>query len=191
MGYIRAVLSWLFAAAVAVVVAAFLTVFVMQPVLVEGSSMENTLHNNDKAIIQKLGKTFGRAPQYGDIVVIDSRVDRPRTIRDDFGDAVKNNLLSVLLSKNRQRQNIFWIKRVIGLPGDTIEIKDGAVYRNGERLIEPYIKEPMRPAGTVSRVELGDDEIFVMGDNRNESCDSRFLGPIPLSHVIGTVFFTF
>ena len=86
------------------------------------------------------------------------------------------------------------IKRVIGLPGDTIEIKDGAVYRNGEFLQESYL-----PDQTVTEVRnpdyaavaLGPDEYFVMGDNRAVSLDSRSIGPIPANHMIGEVLLRF
>jgi len=75
------------------------------------------------------------------------------------------------------------IKRVIGLPGDTIEIRGGRVYINGSVLNEPYIKEPI--LSTLSAQKIEADRYFVMGDNRNNSSDSRAFGPIPAGDIIG------
>lgn len=78
---------------------------------------------------------------------------------------------------------------MIGLPGDVIEIKDGQVFRNGVQLEEPYIKEQMY--AEQSQVwEVPEDHIFVMGDNRNNSKDSRMIGPVPLDHIMGIEGFT-
>ena len=75
------------------------------------------------------------------------------------------------------------IKRVIGLPGDTIEIRGGRVYINGSVLNEPYIKEPILSTLSAQKIEAG--RYFVMGDNRNNSSDSRAFGPIPAGDMIG------
>ena len=75
------------------------------------------------------------------------------------------------------------IKRVIGLPGDTIEIRGGRVYINGSVLNEPYIKEPILSTLSAQKIEAG--RYFVMGDNRNNSSDSRAFGPIPAGDIIG------
>ncbi|MDU4698798.1 MAG: signal peptidase I, partial [Paenibacillus sp.] len=68
--------------------------------------------------------------------------------------------------------------------GDTIEVKDGHVFRNGQQLQEPYIKEQM-DAGVSQVWQVPDNHVFVMGDNRNNSNDSRSIGPVPLDHVMG------
>ncbi|MNC74020.1 Signal peptidase I S [compost metagenome] len=88
------------------------------------------------------------------------------------------------LFSGKQDEEIFYVKRVIGLPGDAIEVKNGNVFRNGEQLNETYIKEAM-DVGTDQVWEVPEDHIFVMGDNRNNSNDSRSIGPIPQDHVMG------
>jgi signal peptidase I len=87
-----------------------------------------------------------------------------------------------------------YIKRVIGLPGETVSIHDGAVYINGERLDEPYLNGVATTwAGSIRAEELTieDDEVFVMGDNRNNSTDSRVFGPIEIDEIIGKAWIAF
>jgi len=182
MNFLREVSGWISSIFIAVIIALAINIFIFQPTVVEGSSMEPTLSERDKVLVNKLPHTFGRMPDYGDIVVIDSRVDRPHTIGEDLTDSLKYNMLTCMLSG--KRYEIYWIKRVIGRPGDTLEFKDGKVLRNGKELSEPYIKEAMRYSSN-AKITVPPDCVFVMGDNRNYSKDSRVIGPIPLDHVVG------
>ena len=137
--------------------------FVGQRTEVEGASMENTLHNGDNLIVDKLSYRF-HDPERFDIIVF------PFQFQD----------------------NTYYIKRIIGLPGETVQIMDdGSIYINGEKLEENYGMEVIKPE-TIGRaaepIELGDDEYFVMGDNRNNSSDSRtdMVGNIKRENIIGT-----
>ena len=136
--------------------------FVGQRTEVEGASMENTLHNGDNLIVDKLSYRF-HDPERFDIIVF------PFQFQD----------------------NTYYIKRIIGLPGETVQIMDdGSIYINGEKLEENYGMEVIKPE-TIGRaaepIELGDDECFVMGDNRNNSSDSRtdMVGNIKRENIIG------
>ena len=136
--------------------------FVGQRTEVEGASMENTLHNGDNLIVDKLSYRF-HDPERFDIIVF------PFQFQD----------------------NTYYIKRIIGLPGETVQIMDdGSIYINGEKLEENYGMEDIKPE-TIGRaaepIELGDDEYFVMGDNRNNSSDSRtdMVGNIKRENIIG------
>ena len=136
--------------------------FVGQRTEVEGASMENTLHNGDNLIVDKLSYRF-HDPERFDIIVF------PFQCQD----------------------NTYYIKRIIGLPGETVQIMDdGSIYINGEKLEENYGMEVIKPE-TIGRaaepIELGDDEYFVMGDNRNNSSDSRtdMVGNITRENIIG------
>jgi len=138
----------------AVLIALMIHLFLAQATRVEGYSMEPTLHGQERLVIEKLSFHF-RPPEQGDIVVL--RVP-------DYG---KEML----------------IKRVIGLPGDTIVVENGYVLINGEPLAEDYINGP--PRGNYGPTVVPEDSVFVMGDNRNNSNDSRSFGPVPYDDIVG------
>ncbi|AWB46934.1 signal peptidase I [Paenibacillus sp. CAA11] len=171
--------GWLLSIGIAFVLSLFIGIFVIQPYKVDGHSMDPTLHDKQRIYAEKWSHALGNLPDYGDIVIIDSRVDRSRNFWDDV---VEHPLISLFTGDSKQE--IFYVKRVIGKPGDTIEIKNGNVYRNGEELVEPYIKEKMEVTPD-QKWTVPEDHIFVMGDNRNNSKDSRMIGFIPLDHVMG------
>lgn len=179
MKIIKVVTSYVPAVALAFVLSLFIGIFVFQPYKVVGQSMEPTLQDAQRVYTSKLARTFSHMPAYGDIVVIDSRVNRERSFMDSI---LEHPLIQLMRGTNED--HTFFIKRVIGKPGDVIEIKDQQVYRNGEALVEPYIKEKMNPAENGKWV-IPDNHIFVMGDNRNNSKDSREIGPIPFDHIMG------
>ena len=136
--------------------------FVGQRTEVEGASMENTLHNGDNLIVDKLSYRF-RDPERFDIIVFPFQY----------------------------QTNTYYIKRIIGLPGETVQImEDGSIYINGEKMEESYGREVIQPE-TIGRaaepIVLGEDEYFVMGDNRNNSSDSRtdIVGNIKREDIIG------
>jgi signal peptidase I len=128
---------------------------VIQPTLVYGQSMEPSLHDNERVIVDKVSYHIG-LPSRGDIVVF----------------PVEGEPLPL-------------IKRVIGLPGDTVQVRDERVLVNGAALNEPYVSGPT--AGNTPAVHVPEGTVFVMGDNRASggSLDSRRLGPIPLSKLVG------
>ena len=120
--------------------------FVGQRTEVEGASMENTLHNGDNLIVDKLSYRF-HDPERFDIIVFPYQYE----------------------------ENTYYIKRIIGLPGETVQVVDGYVYINGSRLeSDIYGNELMDdPMAASQPITLGEDEYFVLGDNRNHSQDSR------------------
>ncbi|WP_209971440.1 signal peptidase I [Paenibacillus eucommiae] len=171
--------GWVGSFGIAFAIALFIGIFIFQPYKVDGHSMDPTLHDEERVYVSKLSHTFSYLPDYGDIVIVDSRVDRERTFKDDF---MEHPLFQIF--KDTKEDRTFYVKRVIGKPGDVLEIKEHTVYRNGEALEEPYINEPMR-AGQDNKWTVPDNHIFVMGDNRNHSEDSRVIGFIPLNHIMG------
>ena len=183
----KSILSWVITVVLAFVLALALNVFVIRPSEVSGDSMKPSLQNGDTVFLSRIPYLI-EAPERGDIVVIDSRIpddeDEYRTVFTLFAEAFKYNIITKLYGAGDP--DYFWIKRIIGVPGDTISFKDNMVYRNGEKLREDYINESnvtTYPDGT--SVEIPKGYYYVLGDNRNHSSDSRTLGLIPEANIIG------
>lgn len=140
------IIDWIKIIVVAALIALFLDTCIIANSLVPTSSMENTIMTGDRVIGSRLSYKFGD-PQRGDVVIF--------RWPDD--------------------ESTYFVKRIIGLPGDTIDIIDGKVYLNGseEPLDEPYLKEEMEPEPPM-HFEVPDDCYFMMGDNRNDSRDARY-----------------
>ncbi len=187
MKVLKEIGSWIFYIFIAFIIASLLNVFVFQITRVQGSSMVPTLHNGDLYIISKLGNAFNAQPDYGDIIVVDSRTERVRTLADDFSDILNYNALTTFIRHNAD--DIYWVKRVIGLPGDVILLSDGIVYRNGEALFEEYINHEEYPVYEDTEITVPEGYLWVMGDNRNHSSDSRVIGCVPVENVIGKLKF--
>lgn len=131
---------------IAILLASIIRIYVMELIDVDGSSMESTLSNGNFLVLDKITYRFDD-PERFDIIVF----------QPEFFDEDK-----------------LYIKRVIGLPGETVQIIDGDIFINGELLEENYGREEMEKAGRAKEeIVLGEDEYFVLGDNRNHSTDSR------------------
>jgi signal peptidase I len=161
---------------------------VVQNFQVEGRSMEPTLESEwyllvNKAIYWEINlntvhkfipfvepgedptRYLFRGPERGDVVVFRAPDQAPNTPERDF------------------------IKRVVGLPGETVEVRDCTVFINGSPLVEDYINEP--PTGTFGPEMVPEGHLFVLGDNRNNSSDSRSFGMLPKENIIGQAFLTY
>lgn len=180
---LRGIASWTLTVLVAFVLALIINIFIFRPSEVSGDSMVPTLHNTDTVVLSRVPYMFSE-PKHGDIVVIDCHVNEKRNLFSLFGEALKYNVITKLCGQ--EEPDYFWIKRVIGTAGDEISFSDDHIYRNGERLEEDYINESFiysYPNGTSVTVPEG--YVYVMGDNRNHSTDSRVIGIVPLENIIG------
>jgi len=171
--------NWGISLLIALVLSFLISAFIIQPTKVMGYSMEPTLQNQSRIYIAKWTHATGASPDYGDIVIIDSRIERNRTFKDELLEYPLFRLIT-----GRSPENVFWVKRVIGKSGDQLEIVNNHVYRNGGLIDEPYLKEEMATL-KARRITVPPGCIFVMGDNRNNSRDSRSIGSVPLGHVLG------
>ncbi|GMB08480.1 type I signal peptidase [Thermolongibacillus altinsuensis] len=160
-------LEWLKAILIAIALAGGIRYFIFAPIIVEGMSMMPTLHDQDRMIVNKLAYKIGE-PKRFDIVVFHAEEGKD------------------------------YIKRVIGLPGDRIEYKNDTLYINGKAYEEPYLEEykkqvidgPLTEPFTLEEITGGQatvpkGHLFVMGDNRRYSKDSRHIGFIPMEKVVG------
>jgi signal peptidase I len=142
-----------FLPAVAIVLA--INLFLAQPRVVHGQSMEPNLHENQRVIVDLVTYHF-RAPQRGEIIVLD-------------------------LPDRKAEPPL--IKRVVGLPGEIVEIKGGAVLVNGQKLDEPYLNQ--LTLGNMPAQVVPEAHVFVLGDNRGSSNDSRYFGVVPFGDILG------
>ncbi|MEM7714342.1 MAG: signal peptidase I [Cyanobacteria bacterium P01_A01_bin.68] len=152
---------------IALVLAFFIRTFIAEPRYIPSDSMLPTLETGDRLVIEKISYRF-TSPKFGDIVVFQPPPE---------------------LQRRGYSQDQAFIKRIIGTPGDTLKIDDGKVYLNGNILQEDYIKEP--PLQAFQLVRVPPNQYFMMGDNRNDSNDSRYWGFLPKKNMIGKAIFRF
>lgn len=155
--------------------------FLIQPFWIPSVSMEPTIQVNDRVMVNKLAYQFGEVGR-GDIVVFTNPMEPEST--ETLPEAVIRSVLEAVGIRTRGLDDL--IKRVVGLPGETLEIKDGEMLIDGSPIAETYTDASFLP--DFGPVVIPDDSVFVMGDNRDESFDSRRFGPIPIDHVIGRAF---
>ena len=171
---------------IALLITNFLNVFVFSLSEVRQSSMEKTLMENDQLIVERLSYNFG-SPKRGDIIVFIDELEVKDTIP-----ARVERLYEDMLSKIRQKDgHLRLVKRVIGLPGDEINIKDGYVFVNGKRLEEEYLSDPTNAKSLEYPLIVEENAYFVLGDNRPVSLDSRDFGSVPIEKIEGRVMFRF
>lgn len=166
---------------VALVIAVLIKTFVVQAFWIPSGSMRETLEINDRVLVSKLSFRLGDIER-GDVVVFDD----PRGVQDreSVVESVLRNLAeSVGLSTPKSE----FIKRVIGLPGETVEIREGVLYVDDVALDEPYLHPDTNMLDFGPQV-IEDGHYFVMGDNRNRSQDSRSFGAIEEGAVVGRAF---
>ncbi|MCG7334072.1 signal peptidase I [Sporosarcina sp. ACRSM] len=159
--------EWLKALLIAFGLAAVIRIFLFTPIVVDGESMMPTLENGDRMIVNKIGYTIGKPDRF-DIVVFHAEEQKD------------------------------YIKRVIGLPGDTVEYRDDVLYINGEPYDEPYLDQykaevidsPLTEDFTleekIQSETVPEGHVFVLGDNRRKSKDSRHIGAVAIDEIIGS-----
>jgi len=157
-------ISWIRDLLLSVLIAVVLIVFIYQPVKVEGTSMMPGLRDQERIFINKFTYRFGMG-----------KIERGDTVVFWFpGDISKS-----------------YIKRVIGLPGDTVEVDRGVVSVNGKTLAEDYVPEEYRDSQSHPALRLGPAEYYVLGDHRSSSNDSRAWGTVPRQNIYGKAVFVY
>jgi signal peptidase I len=170
----KEIVEWTVTIVFALLVAMLIKGFLFVPIEVKMVSMQDTLFEGQRLIVYKLGYYFS-LPKRGDILIFEQQ------------EGLFKGWLKYLPLPNPQEMD--YIKRVIALPGDEIDIRDGAVYINGVKHPEPYIKGTTDIMGMEFPAKVPENKIFVMGDNREHSSDSRQLGFIDLNKVRGRAVF--
>lgn len=188
---LREIWEWVYTLAIAIIVAMLIKGFVFDIVRVDGSSMFPTLVDNDRLIVTKLGY----APKQGDIIILDSeyknREEYYKQVATINGDS-DFGFFDKLAARKDMPSNLkkkYYVKRIIAMPGQTIDLVDGNVYVDGEKLNEEYydgITSSIDPTVEYP-ITVDDNCVFVMGDNRTRSKDSRSseLGQVPFEAILG------
>lgn len=163
----------------------FLTVkALVQNFKIEGSSMEPSLHHGQYLLVNKavyVGLSFQGLAKLFPVL----SAPEPPTLYP-FGAPRRGDIIVFRYPKNPSRE---YIKRVVALPGETVEIRAGVVYINNQRLHEPYILED--PTYSREQTVLPEENYFVLGDNRNNSSDSHVWGPVPYENIVGKAWLTY
>ena len=167
----REILEWVVTIVAAVAIALVIRTFIFEPVRVDGQSMDDTLADGEIMIVSKLG--------YSSFDFIGGRVSA-------FGNPKR---FDVVICRYPGRGYTNFVKRVVGLPGDTVSVQDGYLYINDEKYDEPYINDDYRSGylNNFAPFTVPDGQYFVMGDHRNNSNDSRSIGPIDRNMIVGHV----
>ena len=190
---LKEVLEWVYCIIIAIILVLLIKTFIGVPTIVKQTSMYPTLKQDQRLWLNRWGKTINNTPKRGDIITFES----PTETFIPHANASLNNPIAIYKKEPIGIWNKFnyyvleigktsYIKRVIGLPGDHVEIKDEKVFINGQELQEDYLQEYVTTGsleGAFTNVIVPDKCLYVMGDNRAESTDSRRFGCIPFDKV--------
>ena len=177
----RTIVDWLVTIAVAIAFVLAFQAEVAKPYRIPSPSMEPTLHCakpvancegrfSDRVIANRLAYRF-RNPERGDIVVFEAPATADRCGLNDGGSP--------------------FVKRIVGLPGEVVSEREGVIYIDGDRLVEPYVAPSRRGHETHNWPRVAPGHYFMLGDNRTRSCDSRTWGTVPRGNLIGPVMLTY
>ena len=194
---IKEIIEWAICIIVAVIIALIIKFYLITPTIVQQTSMYPTLVHNQRLILNRTVRITRRMPKKGEIITFQA----PSTYKNISNEAPiaeylnePNGIIGKFFYYVLEIKKQSYIKRVIALPGDEVELKDEKVYINGEELKEDYLKEGVKTNVQNENLDhfiVPENTIFVMGDNRPDSADSRTFGCIPLDKVEGIVMFRF
>lgn len=187
----REIWEWVYTLAIAIIIAMLIKGFIFDIVRVDGSSMFPTLVDNDRLIVTKIGYS----PKQGDIIILDSTYKDREAYYEKLAlskDKDKLSAFDKLLAKKDLSEDLkkkYYVKRIIAMPGQTVDLVDGKVFVDGAPLDEPYYSGTTASIDPTVEYPVTVEEgcVFVMGDNRNHSKDSRSseLGQVPFEAILG------
>ena len=195
------IIEWIVCILIAFILALLIRFYVGTPTIVKQPSMFPTLQQNQRLILNRWGRTTKQMPERGDIITFQAPSDKALT-EDEYDSSNPvakyeddpTNWFSKFVFYVLEINKESYIKRVIALPGEHVQIMDGKVYINGEELDEPYLQDGVTTTmgtGLLSDFVVPENCVFAMGDNRDHSTDCREFGCIPLDKIEGTVWIRF
>jgi signal peptidase I len=191
---IKNILEWVYCVVIALVLALLIRYFIGTPTVVKHVSMSPTLQPNQRLILNKLPKTFKQTPERGDIITFEAPSNSvAKSVKAEY-DYEPTTWYGKFAYYVLEFGKTSYIKRVIALPGEHVEIKDGKVYINGEELEEDYLQDDVTTEAKNSNLVdfvVPEGYIFAMGDNRLQSMDCREFGCIPIEKIESVVWIRF
>ncbi|MBE5819268.1 MAG: signal peptidase I [Clostridiales bacterium] len=196
---VKDLLEWIYCIVIALVLAVLFRYFIGTPTVVKQPSMYDTLEDGQRLWLNRWVRTVNGEYHRGEIVTFEAPSEpivslekadnnNPKAIYDEDPEGIFSNFAYYVLEINKTS----YIKRVIGIEGDHIKIEDGKVYLNGEELEEPYLNDGIVTESRVyTDIIVPEDYVFVMGDNRSHSTDSREFGCVPVERLESRVAFRF
>lgn len=193
------ILEWVYCIAIAIVLALAVRYFIGTPTVVKQPSMFDTLEEGQRLILNRWVRTVKGQYNKGDIITFEAPSNPIISAYDVDNDNPKaeykytpNTIIGKFVYYVLEFGKTSYIKRVIGVAGDTIKIEEGNVYLNGEKLNEPYLDEgKVTEGGVFTDIKVPEGYVFVMGDNRDHSTDSRSFGCIPIEKIESKVWIRF
>lgn len=194
------ILEWVYCIVIAVIIAILIKYFIGTPTIVKQTSMYPTLEQNDRLILNRLSRTFKQMPKRGEIITFEAPSNNQVGLKiEDLQNPVAkyenepSNWFTKFTYHVLEIGKESYIKRVIALPGEHVELKDDRVYINGELLDEPYLSDDVitNSSGILQEFIVPENTVFAMGDNREGSKDCRAFGCIPLERIESTVVLRF
>lgn len=197
----KEILEWVYCILIAVAIVLLIKTFIGVPTVVKQTSMYPTLKQNERLWLNRWGANFNKLPERGDIITFEAPtqnyVNKYYTNYDNpvaVYEYNPTNIFTKFIYYTLEIGKTSYIKRVIGLPGEHVEIKDGAVYINGEKLQEDYLQDYVVTndlEGLYTDIYVPANTVYVLGDNRGESTDSRRFGCIPVEKIESKAVFRF
>ena len=195
----KEIFEWIVCILIALIIVVLIKAFIGFPTVVSGASMDSTLKDKQRLWVSRIGIEINKYPKRGDIITFeapsqtqmstfDVDMNNPVAIYDYKPKGILGKFSYYVLEFNKTS----YIKRVIGVAGDHIKIEGGKVYLNGQKLDEPYLRDGIQTEQKVfTDIIVPENCVFVMGDNRPQSMDSRSFGCIPLEKIESKVWIRF
>lgn len=196
----RNIIEWIVCIIVAIIIALLVRHYVGTPTIVQQKSMFPTLKQDERLWVSRWGRTTKTLPERGDIITFEA--PSVTNVKEDEID-MKNPVaiynynpkgIAGFIYNVLEINKMSYIKRVIGLPGDHVQIKEGSIYINGEKLQEDYLQSGVitdANKGIFTDIIVPENCVYAVGDNRTKSTDSRCFGCIPLEKIEGKVIIRF
>lgn len=192
---VKEIIEWIVCIIIAVIIALLVRYYIGTPTVVESVSMEPTLYEGQRLWVSRWGRTTKKMPSRGQIITFEAPTNinnldmsNPIAQYDNEPNGLWQKFIYYVLEIGKKS----YIKRVIALPGEHVQIKDGLVYINGEKLQEDYLpKGIVTDGGVYDDFIVPENTVFAMGDNRPNSVDCRTFGCIPVEKIESTLSFRF